>query len=173
MPNDGPSACMFSEDRVYRYRLEHIFDTSKLGCEPAGQGIAGSVNFVMLNPSTADEKQLDPTLRRCKGFARQWGFGSFVVTNLFAFRATSPLDMKRALDPVGPENDRQILIEAYRAELVVVGWGSHGHFIQRDVRVLSLLKDYAKRVCYLGLTGSGLPRHPLFVASNTELQDWK
>jgi hypothetical protein len=61
-----------------------------------------------LNPSTADHRKLDPTLRRVRNFAQKWGLGGFVMLNLFAYRATEPRDMKRAEDPVGPKNDRYI-----------------------------------------------------------------
>jgi hypothetical protein len=83
----------------------------------------------MLNPSTADASQDDPTIRRCIGFARQWGCGRLVVLNLFAFRATDPADLKRAADPVGPENrawfDRT-LVDDLVGGPVVCGWGVHG-----------------------------------------------
>ncbi|MEG8045721.1 DUF1643 domain-containing protein [Sphingomonas aerolata] len=61
--------------------------------------------IIMLNLSTADAENDDPTIRRCIAFARREGFGGIHVFNLFAFRATSPDDMRAAADPVGPLND--------------------------------------------------------------------
>jgi len=58
-------------------------------------------NFLMLNPSTADEVQLDPSCTRAHRYAERWGFGGLIVTNLFAWRATDPDEMKAAGDPVG------------------------------------------------------------------------
>ncbi len=63
-----------------------------------------TATFILLNPSTADANNDDPTIRRCIGFARQWGCGKLTVLNLFAVRATDPQWMKAASDPVGPEN---------------------------------------------------------------------
>ena len=43
--------------------------------------------WILLNPSTADERVDDPTLRRVLGFSRSYGFGGLEVVNLFALRS--------------------------------------------------------------------------------------
>uniref|UniRef100_UPI00260AFB77 DUF1643 domain-containing protein n=1 Tax=uncultured Halomonas sp. TaxID=173971 RepID=UPI00260AFB77 len=58
----------------------------------------------MLNPSTADHRKDDPTIRRVIGFAKRDGFGGIIVLNAYAFRATNPRNMLAASDPVGPLN---------------------------------------------------------------------
>src|SRR5579859_2539321 len=73
--SDAIRSATFSPCRRYRYRLERV-----LGPGPVLQVIG-------LNPSTADEVADDPTVRRCKGFARHWGFGRLILTNLFGLRA--------------------------------------------------------------------------------------
>ena len=57
--------------------------------------------FIGLNPSTADETNDDPTIRRCINFAKSWGCDSFCMTNIFAFRATDPKVMIAEPEPVG------------------------------------------------------------------------
>ena len=84
----------FSACGTYRYALRRIW-------LPA----APQVLFIGLNPSTADEKSDDPTIRRCLGFARSWGYGGLIVANLFAYRATAPSALREARDPIGPLND--------------------------------------------------------------------
>jgi hypothetical protein len=125
--------------------------------------------WVLLNPSTADAVEDDPTIRRCVSFARGWGCGSIVVVNLFALRATDPRQLKQAIDPVGPENDGTIFHQAY-GRMIVAGWGAHGGLHGRDRKVMELLKGAHQRPMCLGTTKDGSPRHPLYVASATNLQ---
>ena len=80
--------------------------------------------WMMLNPSTADATEDDPTIRRCSGFAKHWGFGGLVVVNLFAFRATNPADLRAAEQPIGPENDRHLVNAARSCPRVVAAWGA-------------------------------------------------
>ncbi len=141
--------CVFSTDRVYRYTLWREFDLAN----------RTYVQFVGLNPSTADEVQDDPTVRRCIDFAKRWGFGALCMTNIFAYRATDPDVMKAAQDPIGPGNDAWLTRIAAGAGLVVAAWGNHGAFIDREQAVVSLLP----RLTCLGTTKSGAPRHPLYV----------
>lgn len=115
--------------------------------------------FVMLNPSTADATQDDPTIRRCMSFARRWGYGSIEVVNLFAFRATRPADLFQATEPVGPQNDEAIRGAVDRAALVLAAWGIHGCHLTRHDEVIPWLGE---AFC-LGCTTSGQPRHPLYV----------
>ena len=123
--------------------------------------------FVMLNPSTADERRDDPTIRRCVGFARRWGFGGVEIVNLFALRASDPRALRRASDPVGPDNDRHIARVAARATLLVVAWGVWGRLRGRSAALRARLSRRAPRC--LGLTRSGEPRHPLYLRADARL----
>lgn len=119
----------------------------------------------MLNPSTADAVRDDPTIRRCIGFARAWGYWRLEVTNLFAFRTPAPPALRCAPDPVGPLNDRWLLRVAARADRIVCAWGIHGALRNRESEALELLRDFPLE--HLGLTTRGHPRHPLYVAAAT------
>lgn len=118
--------------------------------------------FIGLNPSTADESQDDPTIRRCINFAKLWGCGSLVMLNLFAFRATDPAVMKRELEPVGVGNDEVLMKWAKDAAFIVATWGVHGTHKGRDQEVRKLLPALQ---C-LGTTKDGHPKHPLYLPSN-------
>ncbi len=139
----------------YRYRLWREWDASR-----------PRVAFVLLNPSTADAAADDPTLRRCLGFARAWGFGALEVVNLFALRSPSPAALRAAADPIGPENDRHLAEVVASADAVVAGWGNHGALLGRAdaVRRAALLPE--DTLC-LGVTAQGQPRHPLYVRAAT------
>lgn len=146
-----------SPDGVYRYSLGRIW-----GAE------MNALSFIMLNPSTADANEDDPTIRKCVGFARRLGYTGIVVANLFAYRATDPADLKRAMregaDVVGPHNDDAISILLHAALTsgsgVVAAWGAHAP----DHRVQQILAMPGSRaLCTLGLTAKGVPRHPLML----------
>lgn len=126
----------------------------------------GTVLFVMLNPSTADEQRDDNTIRRCIGFAQSWGFQRLTVGNLYALRATDPRELFRVKDPVGPRNGLALIELASHADEVVVAWGATQHPEPgRASHVLDLLQAAFGAVQCLGLTpATGQPRHPLYVA---------
>lgn len=141
----------FSRDRRYRYRLWRRWDPS-----------LPIVAFCMLNPSTADESTDDPTIRRCIGFARSWGYGGLEVVNLFALRATDPRELRLARDPIGCLNDAYVLDAAARSAAIVIAWGAHGVFRARGAAALELLSPRAQLLA-LGWTKAGEPRHPLYL----------
>ena len=121
--------------------------------------------LIGLNPSTADASRNDPTIRRCMGFARDWGFGGVWVLNLFAFRATYPDDLKAAADPVGPRNDEWIRRVAGKVDRVVAVWGNDGGFMERSTRVRGMLGD---RLEVIRLNAGGEPAHPLYLPKGLE-----
>jgi hypothetical protein len=129
------------------------------------------VNFVMLNPSTADAEVLDPTVTRCVKYSHQWGYDGVHVTNIFALRSTDPRELYAVTDPVGPSNDQFILETADRAALVVVAWGTHGRFRDRGMEIAELLVPFKPK--HFGLTRQGQPRHPLDLRSDADLIDFK
>ena len=88
------------------------------------------------------------------------------MTNIFAFRATDPRDMKNQEDPVGPDNDKWLLSVYKDAGLVVAAWGTHGSFLDRDRDVMSLLG----RLECLGVNQDGSPKHPLYLSKKTKLR---
>jgi hypothetical protein len=129
--------------------------------------------FLMLNPSTADADQDDPTIRRCKGFAKRDGFDGITVVNLFARRAAKPVRLKDPGDPVGPQNDPAILGACRAAEAVVAAWGAHPLARHRGREVVQAIKwGRHDDVWCLGTTKDGSPRHPLLVPAAAELVRW-
>jgi hypothetical protein len=145
----------------YRYMLKRIWDRR------APQSM---VNFVLLNPSTADGEVDDPTVRRCIGFARRWGFGGIIITNLFGLRSTDPAALRIAPDPIGPRNDESIADAVGCAALTVAAWGIHGHLLGRDRAVLALVRGLEPAIEYFGATRCGAPLHPLYLRSSHSRQ---
>lgn len=162
--DDAAGSAVISACGYYRYRLERTL--------PAG---SGTMVWLMLNPSTADAEQDDPTIRKCLGFAQALGFARIVVVNLFAWRSTDPAGLADARDPVGPENDDAIRAAVREADVVVCAWGAHGaRFVARVQHVRRLLQDAGVHpVCY-GLTKGKRPqpKHPLMLAYTTPLEPY-
>ena len=108
-------SAQFSPCRRWRYTLQRTWDAN-----------LPSINFLLLNPSTADENRNDPTVERCQRRAERMGYGALFVTNIFAWRSTDPVVLNQVPDPVGPDNDDAIMARASQCALVVCGWGNHG-----------------------------------------------
>ena len=154
-------SAVFSDCRKYRYTLSRYWDQTK-----------GYAQFICLNPSTADETKDDPTVRRCINYSKAWGYGGFVMTNLFGFRATDPRVMMAEPNPIGPSNTAWIESMASAAGIVIAAWGVGGAHEARGTAVLTLpaLKD---KLHYLALTKDGHPRHPLYLKKNLTPLPWK
>lgn len=152
------SRAVLSDCGTYRYQLGRQW----------GQGSV--LAWVMLNPSTADAEQDDPTVRRCVGFARDWGYSGIVVVNLFALRATDPAELATHPDPIGPDNDDHLRAVASGARAVICAWGAHPFAADRALVVTETLRRSLPRnsdLLCLGTTKNRAPRHPLYVKGAT------
>jgi hypothetical protein len=123
--------------------------------------------FIGMNPSKADERFDDPTVRRCINFARREGAGRFVMLNVYGFRSTDPLAIREVSDPNGPENDHWIQSYVKEADFVIAAWGRN--VTQRGKEVLKMIKGLNTVHC-LGINLDGSPKHPLYLKSNTSLK---
>lgn len=155
------SSAVISADGKYRYKLGRYW----------ARETALAV-WIMLNPSTADAAEDDPTIRRCISFAKRWGFAGIEVYNLFALRSPDPIRIETADDPVGPENDYWLTAAAQSGRTIIAAWGACQTLVQsrRAARVMELLvQSRAANPTSLGLTKAGHPRHPLYVRSDVLL----
>jgi hypothetical protein len=156
------SGAIFSPCRRWRYLLWRRWDTEKGVCV-----------FIGLNPSTADERVDDPTIRRCVRFAKDWGYGSVYMVNAFAFRATDPKVMLAAgQNAIGPQNNTWLLEAGQVADLVIACWGADGHHLARDDEIRRMYAGARLNLYALGFTKRGLPRHPLYLKASTQPALW-
>jgi hypothetical protein len=155
---------LISDCGQYRYALLRSWDHAL----PA-------LVYIMLNPSTADGKIDDATIRICVGRAIRMGCGSIKVVNLFAYRATRPADMVAASDPIGPSNDNYIAssIDPNNTKMVIAAWGSNGKFKMRDLQVVCQMSRLGVDLYCLGETKDGSPKHPLRIAYAVEPKLWR
>lgn len=151
---------IMSDDGRYRYTLIRQWNSRPL------------MVWCMLNPSTADAAQDDPTIRRCISFAVREGYGGIHVVNLMAYRATYPAAALSAPDPCGPRNDEHLRLAAQQCDCIVVAWGARATRSLVERAVLSFRGGGAQEFRCLGTTQDGNPRHPLYVRSNEPFKWW-
>lgn len=140
----------------YRYELRRTWDET-----------LPTINWVMLNPSTANAVEDDATIRKCVAFSRLWNFGGLIVTNLFAWRSRDPQTLRRMrADVVGPMNDYYLQQGRMQSNSCIAAWGVHGSYQDRGAIVKKALTFYGDVSC-LGVTKAGHPKHPLYIPFNT------
>lgn len=152
------SSAYISLDGMYRYNLTRNWgDTPYDPC----------MTFIGLNPSTADAEKDDPTIRRCIGFAKREGFTRLVMLNLFAFRATDPKALITADDPVGPDNNSELM--AWMTSPVIVAcWGANPTN-GRAVAMKAMVRNCGAKLYCFGKTKDGHPKHPLYLPADAPL----
>ncbi|MCE5270785.1 DUF1643 domain-containing protein [bacterium] len=182
-----PFGAVISKDGVYRFFLWRWLELPEQNV--LFPRTPKTVTWLMLNPSTANASKDDPTIRRCLGFARQWGFGRLFVVNLFAYRSSSPRELKKHLESYDGQiegvtthykNDDWVQFAARNSELLVLAWGAHlpNECEARKEEIEQIFGDLelehaAPAVKSLSLTKCGAPRHPLYAPMNAQLLDWR
>ena len=124
-----------------------------------------------VNPSTADAKEDDPTIRKCIGFGKRLGFGGLLMLNVGAFRSTDPRKWAAAQDSFGPANTVQHLkgyISEFGAIQVVAAWGKNGSYC--PARCAEIIREMQPMLWCWGKNSDGTPRHPLMLPYTTQLE---
>lgn len=163
------TSAILSADEKHRYRLDRIWNPE-----------APVLVFIMLNPSTADAKTDDPTIRRCMSFADDMGCGGVVVFNLFSLRTPYPEELWRSDQPVRKKNIAEVAhgLATLNVKHVVAAWGAaKGPKVSpliesRVIRTRAVVDGAGFALKCLGQTKMGKPRHPLYLHSDTQLQGW-
>lgn len=149
------SSAVISECGQYRYRLDRSW------------GYGPRIVWMMLNPSTADAEQDDPTIRRVIRFSRDWGYDACTVLNVYAYRATKPADLFKAANKRGPDWLTHFEQATSGQVPLVAAWGVHAGDEGRALaRTLTNDARLGPVLC-LGKTKGGHPRHPLYVRADT------
>lgn len=167
MTPTGQIGAVLSDCGRYRYLLWRIWNYSN----PKRLLVIG------FNPSTADAKNDDPTVIRCGNLARREGCGGFEVANLYAWRATDQRQVRwakqRDEDPVGVECGSYIREALLRCEIVVAAWGSLPAERERVEWVCTAASYACRPLLCLGRNRNGSPKHPLYLAGDTPLEEWR
>lgn len=159
-------SAIISDCGLYRYRLERH-----------GLSGASAIAWIMVNPSTADAKDDDATIRKVIGFTERLGGGWAIVGNKFDYRATDVRALRTTRDPKGPENDAHLEAIMREAPVVIAAWGPLAklppHLRGRWYKVATIAERAGATLMCLGTAQDGQPRHPLMLAYDTPLVPWR
>ena len=150
---------VISECGRYRYLLRRTWDHTK-----------PRALLVMLNPSTADAKQDDATIRSCVRLLSGHGYGSMEVVNVYAYRATDPGELEKQDDPFGPRNESTVQAAVHRCDVVICAWGAYPPARQHASTIINAVRAHRPATYCFGRTKSGAPKHPLYIKSGTPLE---
>lgn len=167
------NGAQFSNDRLHRLALwrtwrEEPRDTLDIGRRPHAHEF---VMFVGLNPSLANETDDDPTIRKCIGFAKRWGYGGIYMLNLFTRIETSPKLLELMTDKNHAESNSMLTMYANSASLVIAAWGAEGFAQKRALEVSALLADDSLHA--FGVNKDGSPKHPLYLPYTMQPKPWE
>ena len=174
LPAGTKSRAWFSRCERYRYLLIRELAYPS----PEERKRWHVVLFVLLNPSSASHLVDDRTIAKCWRLTRRWGGTEMRICNVYGLRATSPRDLWRCKDPIGPRRDAWLrraaigFASARRAHgpahRIVVAWGNHAREADLEsVRVI--LREAAAPVFALRTTARRAPQHPLYLPEHTRL----
>lgn len=143
-----------SNDKKDRFSLSRIWDSKK-----------PKALYIMLNPSYADNESDDPTIRRLIFFSKKFKFGGFYVTNLFSQITPYPKELN--MDNNLKKKNLKIISELIKkSDLIVYAWGN---LVSEPIQLRKLIES---PLCF-GINKNGTPKHPLYLRSDTKLQDFR
>jgi len=152
-----PSGAVFTDERTHRLYLWRRWDKERPW-----------VMFIGLNPSTADERLNDPTVRRCVGFAANWGYGGIFMCNVFTLVSTDPKKLNGEV-PIARGASLAMRVIRGRCGKALAGWGNLiNQVIEGEEQVERIKRELSPLHC-LGLTKLGHPKHPLYLPYSVEL----
>lgn len=153
-----------SKDHIYRYELSRVWDEN-----------LPVLLLIMMNPSTASKNENDPSVAKCMRYAEDWGYGTLLVGNGFAYRATDHKQLGKVADPIGPENDKHLLRMAERADTILFAYGQPSQKLRfRGPQVASMLAEsHLSKFHVLELALDGTPKHPLYLKGSLKPIPWK
>ena len=100
-----------------------------------------------VNPSTANEKHPDPTVRKVMGFAELNSYDGFVMLNLYAQRSTNFKGLHNKRDEILHQNNLDAIKEFFKTynDLdVLVAWGNLIYNLKSATKPLNVLIAFAR-----------------------------
>jgi hypothetical protein len=144
----------FSIDKKERYSLKREWDKSK-----------NKILYIMLNPSFADDKNDDPTIRRLINFTKKFNSGGFLVGNIFTTITPNPKELDKSKG-MSDKNFEELIKLINKVDQIVYAWGS-------SIEEPKLLKKLVLNPKCFGKNLNGTPKHPLYLPSQTNLINFR
>ena len=158
----------FSPDRLFRYTLEMNYLENLLN-----EGRSKTMIVILKNPSSADEKRSDSTIRKVETYV--WKNFPDVrylrILNIFAYRATDAIEVNERLQSLnelavtGVENDSFFRSALYKTDYVICAWGGPSgidgtRYASRITIVRGIIRNHSACPVYQ-VTGSQVTKEPL------------
>ena len=140
----------FSIDKKERYSLKREWDNSK-----------NKILYIMLNPSLADDKNDDPTIRRLINFTKKFNSGGFLVGNIFTTITPNPKELDKSKG-MSDKNFEELIKLINKVDQIVYAWGS-------SIEEPQLLKKLVLSPKCFGKNVNGTPKHPLYLPKDSKL----
>ncbi len=132
-----------------------------------------------VNPSVASPNDLDPTMRRVEYFAKENGYDSYIMINLYPMRATNPDDMHEVADMHAIEKNMEYIEEILSKGNcdICAAWGNL-------IKSRNYLKECLSKICEVAkknncvwytfgeLTKENNPRHPLYLSKECKMKEF-
>ena len=144
----------FSIDKKEWYSLKREWDKSK-----------NKILYIMLNPSLADDKNDDPTIRRLISFTKKYNYGGFLVGNIFTTITPNPKEIDKSKG-ISDKNFEKLLKLINKVDQIVYAWGD-------NIEEPQLLKELVLNPKCFGKNLNGSPKHPLYLPSETKLINFR
>ena len=146
-----------------------------------GRSGARPLLVIGLNPSTATQEKLDPTVTRVEKVAQQCEFDGFVMLNLYPVRATDPKDLPPRAGPVAYERNLEAIektVAQYPMPTIWAAWGTsvvnRPYLLRARDALHERLAQYQPQWRRFGdLTVNGHPRHPLYLDYSWTLEPYE
>ena len=127
--------------------------------------------FVGLNPSTANEIEDDPTVRRLCGFALRWGYGGIYVCNVFSQITPDPKYLMSET-AIHSADTHVIKMAVELTTMAVCGWGDGIEKAPYGKARANTIRNYLRAPMCFGLTSKLNPKHPLYLPYDTDLGEY-
>ena len=144
----------FSIDKKERYSLKREWDKSK-----------NKILYIMLNPSLADDKNDDPTIRRLINFTKKFNYGGFLVGNIFTTITPNPKELDKSKG-MSDKNFEELIKLINKVDQIVYAWGNSVEEPQHLKELILSPKCFGKNL-------NGTPKHPLYLPKNSILIDYR